>query len=124
MQTYKYKGEVHKVLPLQTFQSGFAKRTLVLKDDSGQYTDYAAFDFTRSKDGSRDGTKQLDRIRPGETVEVTFTLSANESKMKPGSWFPSNRASKVERVGAEKVVIPTKDDIPVIDAADEEEMPF
>lgn len=100
MKPYTYRGTVHQVGKTQTWPSGFAKRTLVLKaEGDGKYPDYAAFEFMRSKDGSRDGTKVLDSLREGEAVEVEFYLTANESKTKPGSWFSSNRAVKVGRVG-------------------------
>ena len=44
---YKYVGKVHEVGKIQTWPSGFKKRTLVLKTEDGKYTNYAAFDFTR-----------------------------------------------------------------------------
>lgn len=101
MEAYKYTGVVHQVGKTQTFQSGFAKRTLVLREPGeSKFPNYAVFEFTRSKDGTRDGTRQLDRLIEGQTVEVSFYLSANESRTKPGSWFPSNRAVKVERAGS------------------------
>ena len=101
MEPYKYTGLVHQIGKTQTFQSGFAKRTLVLMErGDGKYPNYAAFEFTRSKDGTKDGTKVLDRLVEGMMVEVTFYIQANESKTKPGSWFPSNRAVKVERLDA------------------------
>lgn len=97
MQTYKYKGTVHYVGKTQTFPSGFAKRTLVLKEpDESKYPNYAAFEFTRSKDGLRDGTATLDNLCVGQTVVVTFAPQANESQKIAGSWFSSNRAIKID----------------------------
>lgn len=110
MEPYKYKGEVHFISPLQTFQSGFAKRTLVLKEaGESKYPNYAAFEFSRSKDGTRDGTRQLDKLLVGEPVEVSFYLDANESKRNPGSWFTSNRGVKVERLAVAKDIELVKD---------------
>jgi hypothetical protein len=111
MESYKYRGTVHYISQVQSFASGFAKRMLVLKEQGeSKYPNYAAFEFTRSKDGTKDGTKMLDKLLEGMEVEVSFYPSANESKTKPGSWFTSNRAVKLERIGAAEVTIPTKDD--------------
>ena len=129
MEPYKYKGRVHYVSPVQSFQSGFAKRTLVLEEEgNSKYQNYAAFEFTRSKDGTKDATKLLDRVCPGELVEVTFRLDANESKSKPGAWFPSNRALKLERLERAEAKAP---EIPLIPSAtstsgacEEDDIPF
>ena len=129
MEAYKYTGVVHQVGKTQTFQSGFAKRALVLREPGeSKYPNYAAFEFTRSKDGTRDGTRQLDQLVEGQTVEVSFYLSANESTRTPGQWFTSNRAVKVERVSAEVELPMTNDpsdvgdDMTGVDVADD--MPF
>lgn len=128
MEPYKYRGEVHFISPVQTFQSGFAKRTLVLKEQGeSKYPNYAAFEFTRSKDGTRDGTKQLDRLLVGEPVEVSFFLDAHESNKTPGSWFSSNRGIKVERLAVAKDIELVKAKAPEPEAEPEptiDDMPF
>ena len=105
MSPYVFKGKVHEVGKLLTFQSGFAKRSLVLVEDpNAQYKNYAVFDFLKTKNG--DGTQELNRLVEGMTVEVKFYTQANESKKNPGSWFCSNRGVELKVVG-EQVEIPT-----------------
>ena len=89
---YKATGKVHDVLPVQTFGSGFQKRTLVLDITSpnSRFTDYAAFEFTG------DNVGMLGPVRKGATVTVKFRIQANENKNKPGQWFSSNRAFSIQ----------------------------
>lgn len=130
MSPYVFKGKVHQVGKLQTFPSGFAKRSLVLVEDpTADYPNYAVFDFLKTKNG--DGTMELNRLVEGMTVEVKFYTQANESKKYPGSWFCSNRGASVKVVG-EQVELPTTTK-PVqppaqppasVAADDDDQMPF
>lgn len=105
MSPYTFKGKVHEVGKLQTFQSGFAKRSLVLVEDpNAKYPNYAVFDFLKTKNG--DGTLELNKLVEGMTVEVKFYTQANESKKTNGMWFCSNRGVEIKVVG-EQVEIPT-----------------
>lgn len=100
MEAYKYTGKVKEIGKTQSWPSGFAKRTLVLEqDDGGKYPNYAVFEFVRGKggDSSRDRTRDLDHILPGEEVTVSFFVNANENRNRPGQWFVSLRGVKVER---------------------------
>ena len=128
---YTYTGKVHQIGKTQTFQPGFAKRTLVLVDDpTAKYPNYAAFDFLKTKNG--DGTMELNKLCEGMTVEVKFYIQANESKKYPGSWFCSNRAVGVEKIGEQTELLPTSRPVPhpaeppASVAADEsiDDMPF
>ena len=124
--TFKCTGTVHEVGETVKFASGFAKRTLVVRlDGDGKFIDYAAFDFTRSKDGKYDGTRKLDGLRKGQRVEVAFRLSAFESKAKPGVWMGSCRGFDVQ-TDAPEVDIPVAA-VPPPATADEpmpDDMPF
>lgn len=83
---YTYAGTVHQIGPVQNYKSGFSKRTLVLKNVDEKYTNYAAFEFMKDKVGL------LDRLQPGDVIEVEFFIQARENPKQAGSWFSSNRA--------------------------------
>lgn len=91
MQKFKYKGTVHQIGNVQTFASGFKKRTLVLANKGEKWDFYAAFDFTREH------VNDLNGLAKGEEVVVEFTLDAFESKTNKGSWFSSARAVGLAR---------------------------
>lgn len=100
-QPYKFTGLVHHIGRTQTFPSGFAKRLLVCKadDEDAKYPSYGAFEFLKGKgENAKDKTLELDRLSVGDRVEVSFYLDANENRNKPGQWFGSCKAAKVEIV--------------------------
>lgn len=127
---YKYNGTVHYIGERMSFASGFAKRTVILcADPNAQYKDYAAFDFTTSARAKSDSTAIPDQFRVGDEVEITFYTTANENRNKPGQWFTSNRAIKMESSGAVRDLLhtspaPATQPESVSDAADLDELPF
>ena len=127
---YKYHGTVHYIGERMSFASGFAKRTVILcADQNAQYKDYAAFDFTTSARAKSDNTATPDQVRVGDEVEIPFYTTANENRNKPGQWFASNRAIKMERSGAVRDLLPTEPEPAtppesVAEEADLDELPF
>jgi hypothetical protein len=71
----KITAPVYKVLETQTFDSGFTKRTLVLKT-TGDYPQTIPFDFLK------DNVNKLDNIAEGQLVTVSYDLRGNEYKGK------------------------------------------
>lgn len=130
MEPYKYTGEVHFVGQTQTFSSGFAKRVLVCKTQSenAKYPNYAMFEFTKGRgDGSKDRTKDLDGVNPGDKVEVSFYVDANENRNKAGQWFASLRAAKLEvreRAATACAAPPPAEPDGFADEGDIDDMPF
>lgn len=89
--TFTYHGNVHRIGQLQTFNSGFKKRELVLVSTNGEYTDYAVFE------AKKDLADRVATLRPGSPVRVTFVLNAREWDGPKGKrWFGGATALKVE----------------------------
>ncbi len=72
---FEYKGIVKKLLPVQTFASGFEKRDLVLTDDVGEvvkWPNIICFTFKKER------MQYLDGIREGMRVKVVFAIDGRE----------------------------------------------
>jgi len=72
---YEYTGVVEKVRELQTFQSGFSKRTVVLTDDVGtvvNFPNHLAFTFKKER------VSKLDNVNPGMRVKIVFAIDGRE----------------------------------------------
>ena len=73
--TMTITGTVETVLPLQTFDSGFTKRVLVV--NTGEpYPQTIPVEFTK------DNTSKLDGLTEGQDVTVAINLRGNEYKGK------------------------------------------
>ena len=83
-------GEIHHIGETVTFPSGFSKRLCVITFQDGDYQNQLALDFLKDKGD------QLDRYQVGQTVTISFNLRSNESPKKPGMWFTSANAWKIE----------------------------
>lgn len=117
------QGAVHQVGATVTFPSGFKKRTLVLKAEpreGAKYDDYLAVDFLKER------VADLDKISPGEPLEVDFFVGSKESRLKPGQWFTNCRGVAIRRMMATaKDLRLTPPEPPAeVDADDGTEMPF
>lgn len=77
---------IYKILPTQTFDSGFQKRTLVLKT-TGDYPQTIPFEFVK------DRTSLLDNLKEGQTVTVHYDIRGNEYN---GKFYSSLQAWKVD----------------------------
>ena len=65
-------GVVEVIEETKTFGKGFRKRTLVLKQDGGRFTQYIPVDFIL------DGCDSLDELKVGQTAEVTYQLGGRK----------------------------------------------
>jgi len=90
----KITGKVHEILALETFNSGFEKRSLIL-ETSGQYPQYPNIEFVKDK------IDLLDHYKVGDEVTVHFNINGRrwESPTKEVKYFNSIVAWRIEKVG-------------------------
>ena len=72
---YEYTGVVEKILPVQTFASGFTKRDVVLTDDvgqGGQWPNHIAFTF------KKDNASVLNSVKEGQRAKIRFAIDGRE----------------------------------------------
>ena len=72
---YEYTGVVEKVLPTQSFASGFSKRDVVMTDDVGTETkwpNHIAFTF------KKEAASVLDTVREGQRAKIRFAIDGRE----------------------------------------------
>lgn len=72
---YEYTGVVEKILPVQTFASGFSKRDVVMTDDvglGGQWPNHIAFTF------KKDNASVLDSVKEGQRAKIRFAIDGRE----------------------------------------------
>jgi hypothetical protein len=120
---YEFTGVVEKILPLQTFASGFAKRDLVLTDlpgAGGKFPTHLPFTF------KRDNIALLDNLREGATVRIRFALDGRAWTAKDGTekYFVDLTALGLEPAGdsaAPEAALPPP---PADDVVGEEDIPF
>jgi hypothetical protein len=79
-------GTVHHIGHVETFSSGFTKRTLVVHNGS-EYDPLVPIEFKKEKGGL------LDRLQVGQTVAVSINLGGREYN---GKYFPSVTGWKIE----------------------------
>ena len=106
---YEATGTVYKVLPTETFDSGFRKRVLVLAtDEDGDYPQFVPFEFTQ------DNTSKLDGVSVGQTATVKFDLRGREWTSKEGvtKFFGSLQAWHVKAEGDAPVGGAPDDEVP------------
>lgn len=73
MSEAKVKGHVHLVEETKTFgQKGFRKRTVVLEQDNGRFQNYIPIDFIQ------DACDQVDSLKVGDEVEITYRLGGRK----------------------------------------------
>lgn len=123
---YDYTGIVHKILPLQTFNSGFTKRDVVLTDDVGSNSRYPArIPFTFKKDNC----SLLDSVREGQRVKVRFAIDGREWTNPQGQtkYFTDLTGFKIEpadEASGEAPEPPVPADGIAEISADDEDLPF
>lgn len=96
--TFEITGCISKILPIQTFNSGFQKQTLVLNDKDEKFPQEIAIDFTR------DGVKKLEQYQPGDHVAVTFAVQGRQYNDR---YFVDLKGLRIERavkIGGESYV--------------------
>jgi hypothetical protein len=107
-------GTVHHIGPVETFSSGFTKRTLVVHNGS-EYDPLVPIEFKKDKGGL------LDRLQVGQTVAVSIDLGGREYN---GKFYPAITGWKIEgHTQAAPVAAPSVAATPV--AADgDDDLPF
>lgn len=73
MSESKVRGVVHLIEDTKTYgQNGFRKRLIVLERDEGRFTNYIPIEFVQ------DRCDDVDSMKKGEEVEVTYRLSGRK----------------------------------------------
>ncbi len=73
MSEAKVKGHVHLVEETKSFgQKGFRKRTVVLEQDNGRFQNFIPIDFLQ------DACDQVDSLKVGDEVEITYRLGGRK----------------------------------------------
>ena len=124
---YQYTGVVEKILPVQTFASGFTKRDVVLTDDvgqGGQWPNHIAFSF------KKDNTKLLDSVKEGQRAKIRFAIDGREWTNPQGQvkYFTDLTGLKLEVINndgssTEPVPVPAEPE-DFGDVGDIDDMPF
>lgn len=69
----KVSGKVHFIDETKTFgQNGFRKRTVVLEQDTGRFTNYIPVEFIQESCDS------VDALKIGDEAEITFELTGRK----------------------------------------------
>lgn len=115
--SHKLSGKVHAIGELQTFESGFTKRELVI-DTGGPYPDYVPIEFVKEK------TAELDALTVGDDVVCHFNIRGNEWK---GRYFSNLQAWRLE--GGGKASAPAAAPVaaapaPVAAPVEDDDIPF
>ena len=74
------RGIVHLIEETKSFgQKGFRKRTVVLEQANGRFTNYIPLDFTN------DACDSVDALKEGDDVTITYRLSGRKWQRDPMS---------------------------------------
>jgi len=119
MSELKLTAPVYKVLDTQTFDSGFSKRTLVLKT-TGDYPQTIPFEFFKDK------TALLDNLEEGQVVTVYYNLQGSEYK---GKFYANLNGWRVESAQGQGTPKPVQqqaqEPVSVVDEPDDSDsLPF
>lgn len=101
---YTLKGELKVIQPVVQVSDSFKKREFVVVDASGQYAQTIQFQVVQ------DRCDILDKLKVGDSVDVTFFLRGREwTNPKDGviKYFNTLDAWKVEKIGGEQNGNPT-----------------
>ena len=80
MSDSKVKGIVHLVEETKTYgQKGFRKRLVVLEQDNGRFQNFIPVEFIQ------DACDQVDGLKVGDEVEVTYRLNGRKWQRDPSS---------------------------------------
>lgn len=106
----KITSEVQAISEVQVIPYGdgkeFKKRTLVIADKDNDYNDSIVFEL---------GGKKLDLTDPykvGDLITVYGEISCRENKNKPGNYFTSLKAWKIESAGSQPPKTDTSNEPP------------
>ena len=108
--TLEMTGKVVHVSEIETFESGFSKRFIVLEAEDGKYTNQYGFQVFKDK------CSILDGIKEGQEATVKYNLGTVREYN--GKWFSDmHKAWKVDVVevpdgASERPAIDQDDDVP------------
>lgn len=98
MSDSKVRGFVHVIEETKTFgQKGFRKRLVVLEQDNGRFANYIPVEFVQ------DGCDQVDSLKVGDEIEVSYRLSGRKWQKDASSevkYFLSCEATTFRTLGA------------------------
>lgn len=123
----KVSGKVHFIDETKTFgQNGFRKRTVVLEQDSGRFTNYIPVEFIQESCDS------VDSLNVGDEAEITFQLTGRKWQRDAASevkYFLNAQASSFRVIGSGGPAAPEDDGEPMFDPSkendfDEDNVPF
>jgi Domain of unknown function (DUF3127) len=125
MSESKVRGFVHLIEETKTFgQKGFRKRLVVLEQDNGRFANYIPIDFLQ------DACDQVDSLKVGDEIEVTYRLGGRKWQRDPSSevkYFLSCEASSFRTIGAASAQVgasSANDEFSEAAYADDEDTPF
>ncbi len=119
MAHYEFTGTVKAIKPVQTFDSGFSKREIVVTSEEERFPQEIAFEFVKEKIGL------LDKVSEADRVTISFDLRGREYN---GRHYVSVSGWKIEKIDASGS--PAKEEPAPSDLGDEalenlpEGMPF
>jgi hypothetical protein len=98
MSDAKVRGDVHTIEETKSYgQKGFRKRLVVLTQDNGRFVNYIPIEFTQ------DACDDVDKLRVGDQVEVSYRLSGRKWQKDPTSevkFFLSCEATSFRKLGS------------------------
>ncbi len=110
-------GQVHLIEPTKSFgQKGFRKRTVVLEQVTGRFTNYLPLEFIA------DSCDMVDNLSVGDTIKVTYRLTGRKWQRDEQSevkYFLSAEATDYELLKAGEGAAATPDDEGDFGPADE-----
>ena len=91
-------GQVHLIEPTKSFgQKGFRKRTVVLEQATGRFTNYLPLEFVA------DSCDMVDNLHVGDTIKVSYRLTGRKWQRDEQSevkYFLSAEATEYELIKA------------------------
>ncbi len=97
MSNASVQGIVHHIEDTKSFgQKGFRKRTVVLEQQNGRFTNFIPLEFTN------DACDSVDGLKLGEEIVVSYRLSGRKWQKDPMSdikYFLSAEAMSFRRLG-------------------------
>ena len=94
---YDLTGKVKLIQAVQTFDSGFTKREMVVIVEDGKYPQEINLEFVQDKVGL------LDKLQVGQEVTVTFDIRGREYN---GRYFNNLQGWKIVTSGNEPTISP------------------
>jgi hypothetical protein len=101
MSEAKITGKVHLIEETKSYGAkGFRKRLVVLETTNGRFSNFVPLEFTR------EACDQVDEMKLGDTVEISYMLTGRKWQRDPQSevkFFLTAEASSFKKVDAEKL---------------------